>query len=694
MRVKALLSLAVVVAALTFAGASQAAGGGSSYGPTTLKIVTVPSLAGVHFAFDGKTYVSGRRGTVKIETAHGTHSLRLLDTRVNSPGVRSTFSRWSDNQYTPSRNITIGRNTIVWVGFQQTVRVSFGFADLSGRPVVGRVSRMTLSNTLGSRMSFEPSFPQWLRATGLARRFTGLEPTDVQYSIESALVGGSNVVNQSQQRFYPERTRRVTARLLLYSARVTVRDFLFGTSSGSQLDLVYPSGTSVPYALHGRPLFFSSLPRGTYQVKVHAGGYVPAVSLALSKNQALDVKVVSYLDMFVLLVAVLAAVSVLIIVPRPFLRLRLRSLGSGRRPEPDDLEPPKPLSRKRKKTIFRYMPEPDPAEVAEGALRAAQRLPQPAPSPVVVPDGGESVERPLRDLPARSLETAAATLRKRRERLPAVPGRSPHEPPVEALTGERIELINVYMQDQIAPVRDTEPPPPETPQPEAVPSAPVDESPVPAEPSEDATAIPAAMLAPVIELRPAPAVEEAVPEPVEADAPEPVEELPAAAVEESPAPPKKRAAPARRKRAAPAAEEPAAEKSAAAAPKRTPARRKPAAAKAKTTTSRSTRTRATAKKSTTAAKPKATTSKKATTAKRATTAKKATTAKTTTSRRPRRTAASAKSREAAAAANGGASSDALARLGPDLAAAVEALQEDVETLPAPDAEGGAGAVAS
>ena len=383
--------------------------------------------------------------------------MQILDTRLNTPGVRSTFSRWEDNRYTAARSITIRRNTVVDAGFQQSVRVRFAFVDLAGRSAVGRVSRMTLSNTLGSRISFAPSWPQWLRATGLARSFRGLEPTFVQYSVERALVNGSNVVNQSQQRFYPAKTRRFTAQLLLYSARVRVRDFLFGTSVGSQLSLVYPNGNRVGYRLRGGNLNLSSLPRGTYTVDVHAGGYVPSVSLALSKNQSLDVKVVSYLDMSLLLVLVLLSVTVLILFPRPFLRLRLSALGSGRRPTPDDLEPLTPLSRARKKLIARYMPKPDTDRgrpAGSSSSRAAPRLPLPTPSPMVVPTSGESVERPLGKLQSRS-ETAVESLRRRRQRLSDGPGlQLPRRPAARgqvperaALTGERIDLINVYMRE-------------------------------------------------------------------------------------------------------------------------------------------------------------------------------------------------------------------------------------------------------
>jgi hypothetical protein len=531
--VRALLSIAAAAAALTFVSVSPAAAGASNYGQATLTIVTVPKLAGVHFALDGRTYVTGHQGVVRIATTQGSHLLQILDTRVHAPGVRSTFVRWEDNKYTATRTLTINHNTVIDAGFQQTVRVSFAFADLDGRPVVGRVSRLTLSNTLGSRVSFAPSWPQWLRATNIARRFTGLEPTLIEYSIEQALVESSNVVNQSQQRFYPLRTRRVTARLLLYSARVSVRDFLFGTSTGNQLDLVYPSGNAMAYPLKGRTLLFSSLPRGTYGVRVNAGGYVPSVSLALSKNQVLDVKVISYLDMLLLFAVVLGLVSVLILAPRPFLRLRLRSLGSGRRPTPDDLEPVAPLSGARKTLIDRYMPEP------EAPAPAVPRMPTPAPRPIPVPASGESVERPLRGLPSRSLETAVESLRRRRQRLADVPGRArrlrpaaANQVPEEALEAERIELINVYMQEHLTPAQDTESPAQPARQPEAVPNAEAAaRAEAPATTAEPADAAPAApaRLAPVIEQRAAP--------PVEGDTAAAVEESAVAAVEEKPASP-------------------------------------------------------------------------------------------------------------------------------------------------------------
>jgi len=462
--VRILLAAAVLGSALTFAGASQAAAGRSGASLATLTIVTVPRLAGVRFSLDGATFATGRRGIARIETTHGDHVLRILDRRVVAPGLRSTFVRWSDSRYTATRTIAIGRNTRLEAGFAQSVLVRFAFADGAGRPVVGRVTRITLANTLGSRVSFQPEWPQWLPAVSVARRFTGLEPTLVQYSLERALVDGSNVVNESQQRFYPARTRRVTARLLLYSARVSVRDFVFGTASGSRIVLVFPNGTRASYPLHGGAVRLSSLPRGTYQVAVDAAGYVPAVSLALSRNQALSVKVVSYWDMLLFVVLALGTVSALILVPRPYLRLRLRSLGTGRTPTLDDLGPPKPLSGARRQLIHRYMTDRSTRAGRNGSGTSAPApcLPVPAPS-LPAPAAHQAATAPppdrrpaLRDMVVRLRDVARERLavcsrpwtgRGLRTRLR--PTRD-DEAADAVLTGERIELIHVYMGEQAA----------------------------------------------------------------------------------------------------------------------------------------------------------------------------------------------------------------------------------------------------
>lgn len=446
------VAIAIAATALIGAGAATPPTAPAGNPPVRLTIVTLPKLVGTRFALDGRTFVTGRAGYARIKTTPGTHLLQALDTTVRRRDTRSTFLRWSDGRFTGTRTITIDGNTRLYVGYRQSVRVSFRFTDPAGRPVVGRVTRVILSNTLGGQLSFRPEWPQWLPAISVTRRFGGLGETLVRYSIKQALVGGSNVVNQAQQRFYPAHTRQVTTRLLLYSARVSVRDFLLGTAAGSRLQLVYPNGTRAAYSLHGGELRLASLPRGTYQVDVRGGGYVPVVSLALSRNQVLKVRVISYLDMFLFLVMALAAMAALALVARPYLRLRIRSLGSGKRPTPDDLEPVKPLSGARKALIVRYMV---PASSSRTA-RSVQRLPVRTAAGIAVEQPENREARRRRTIPRGVVGAALDRLHRLRESRRRIlrPRRLPgahREPPREALSGERLELVHVYMGEAIAP---------------------------------------------------------------------------------------------------------------------------------------------------------------------------------------------------------------------------------------------------
>lgn len=514
-------AIAIAATAVLLVSAAAPAGALARDPPVRLTIVTLPKLVGIRFSLDGRPFVTNRSGYARIKTTPGTHLLQALDTSVRRPSTRSTFLRWSDGRFTGTRTIRIAGNTRLYVGYRQSVRVSFRFVDPAGNPVVGRVTRLTLSNTLGGQPSFQPEWPQWLPAISITRRFSGLSQTLVKYSIKQALVGGSNVVNQAQQRFYPALTRQVTARLLLYSARVSVSDFLLGTSAGSRLQLVYPNGTRAAYPLHGKELSLASLPRGTYQVDVRGGGYVPTVSLALSRNQVLKIRVISYLDMFLFLLMALAAVAALALVARPYLRLRLRSLGTGRQPTLDDLEPIKPLSRARKALIVRYMV---PAPALPPRARGAQRLPVPAAQGVAVRRAEDRVVERLRTLPRRMRAAALDRLRRFRDsrgrirrplRLPA----AHRQPPREALTGERIELVHVYMGETAAPVAE-----------------------VAAAPQQEAERVEAAPAAPASEATAAPPLAEDVPPESEPSVAEPAEPEP----EQAAPKPKRPRAPARR----------------------------------------------------------------------------------------------------------------------------------------------------
>jgi hypothetical protein len=289
-----------------------------------LTIATVPRIAGIRFQSAGQVFTTDRNGIARVGLPAGAHELRLVDAAVERNGVRSRFSRWGDDSFVPTRKLDVRGPVRLEVGFEQSVQVEFDFVDRADQPVdTSRVTTMTLTSTIGSRESFRPGKPRWLIAGRVARRFHGLEQTRIQYAVQRAVFDGSNVVHKAQQRFYPVANRRVVLHLLLFSARLGAHDLLFGFGVGKKLDLVYPDGRTVSFPMHGRQIVLGSLPRGTYGIKIHASGYSPAVPLALSKDQVIDLRVISYLDMFVIAFAVVALTAFLVLIRRPHLRRRL-----------------------------------------------------------------------------------------------------------------------------------------------------------------------------------------------------------------------------------------------------------------------------------------------------------------------------------------------------------------------------------
>ena len=298
-----------------------------------LTIVTVPRIQGIRFQSAGQTFATDHSGVARVDLSAGAHQLRLADPALEKGGVRSRFSRWGDEYFTPIRKVDLHGPLRLEAGFEQAVQVDFAFVDRSNQAVdTNRVSTITLTSTIGTRESFQPGKPHWLIAGRVSRRFNGLEQTRIQYALQRAVFDGSNVVHKAQQRFYPVRRRHVVLHLLLFSARLGAHDLLFGFGVGKKLDLVYPDGRSVPFPLYGRQVVLHSLPRGTYGIRIHALGYTPAVPLALSKDQVIDLPVISYLDMLVMALAALAVSAFLVLLRRPHLRRRLAEVWRGSRP--------------------------------------------------------------------------------------------------------------------------------------------------------------------------------------------------------------------------------------------------------------------------------------------------------------------------------------------------------------------------
>jgi hypothetical protein len=358
--------LAAAVAALAALGLGT--GSPARASGATLTVQSVPALQGLDFSFDGRHYTTSKDGTVRIPTTPGRHHLVALPWRHASRGIRVAFSRWGDDSFTPARTITVGGSHVVQVGYGLKFLRGLSFYDCVGaedadtrtgcdhnrtRPVNGsEVDSVTLANMIGEKVVLRRGQRRWLEGVRVARRLHGLEETLITYSVMQVMVSGTNVVNQAQQRYYfahPADPRKVpygrhirfaggnlNVRLSLYDAKFTTHDLLFRRPVGNAVRLTYPNGHTKVFALSHGTTTIKSLPRGLYNVVVKtSAGIRMTVPVSLSKNQNMQLKVISYADVgSSFLVFVLVSLG-LVTVRRPALRAAIRQklaqLGRGLR---------------------------------------------------------------------------------------------------------------------------------------------------------------------------------------------------------------------------------------------------------------------------------------------------------------------------------------------------------------------------
>jgi hypothetical protein len=317
------LSLAVLTAVALGSGATARAAG------LTLTVKAVPAIQGLDFSVDGQRYTTSENGTVEIPVSAGEHRLVALSWRHRDRGIRVAFSRWGDDSFTQARTVSISSNTTLQVGYGVSYLRGLTFYDCVGaenndtrtgceknrtRPVSGSgVESVELASMIGEKVTLHRGERKWLEGVRVARRLHGLDETLITYSVMRVMVSGTNVVNQAQQRYYfakpadPRKTpygrhlhfapSSLRVRLSLYDATFTTHDLLFRRPVGNAIQLTYPDGHKRLVALHDGRADLKSLPRGLYDVVVQTGaGIKMKVPVSLSKNQDMQLKVISYAD--------------------------------------------------------------------------------------------------------------------------------------------------------------------------------------------------------------------------------------------------------------------------------------------------------------------------------------------------------------------------------------------------------------
>jgi hypothetical protein len=237
------------------------------------------------------------------------------------------FSRWGDEVFTPGRDIVVPQVARLEVGFDTSYLVSLSYLDPDDHPVdLGRIASATITSSVGASQTFRPAEPQWVDASRVVRRPGGLGETQLQYSVDDVQLQGANVVNSKEQRFYPTPNLIFPVHLLLHTLRIDARAALMGAPIGSGVWLKHPDGHSDwhPFGPNAA-LELRLLPRGRYVAQVVAPGIAFAQPIALSRDQQVDLNVISYGELTGAVVFLLAlALSLLLVgrlrVPRRILR--------------------------------------------------------------------------------------------------------------------------------------------------------------------------------------------------------------------------------------------------------------------------------------------------------------------------------------------------------------------------------------
>lgn len=304
--------------------------------PTTLQVVTVPPLPNVRVTLDGSTFSTDRGGITRI--AHGGTSLagRLRVARSTvGEGVRATLNRWNGELARENLERIMARLDVRY-------RVQIAFVDRQRKPVdLSRVTSLTLRSSHGILHTYSTADlekPIWLHGTRVVSRSGGPEAKDIYYTVDRAIVDGANVVNRAQQRFFPSQRRSVKVELLFFRVRFSAHDALFRFPMGAAVRLQHPDGHWERYPFGpGAKLELTGLPRGDYWVEVEAAGMSFLRPVSLSRDQVVELEVLSYVDMGAAATLFLVITFGLLLIGRPHLlgyvtpalRLASRALQAG-----------------------------------------------------------------------------------------------------------------------------------------------------------------------------------------------------------------------------------------------------------------------------------------------------------------------------------------------------------------------------
>jgi len=293
--------------------------------PAKVAIYTVPPVPGVKFKLNHKIYTSDENGIVELAVnTSGVYTLEVLPIdEDNLPSnTQLEFARWNDNVFTANRRVYFPRARRLEAGFIVNYQMDQIFYDTTGEPVdPARVSSMIIRG-IGNTYTLDGAGPVWLPSNRLTRRVSErLESQEILYYFRDVTIDGANVINRSEQRFHIRPNDTWPIQVLLYSVRFTARDAMFHFPIGKGIELTYPDGRMEKFFFdsNNAQIMIPSLARGSYSAKITgAGGSAPPTPIHLSRDQDVQLLMLSYLDIALIIGIPLSIALAFFFIGRPY----------------------------------------------------------------------------------------------------------------------------------------------------------------------------------------------------------------------------------------------------------------------------------------------------------------------------------------------------------------------------------------
>jgi hypothetical protein len=258
-----------------------------------LVVGTVPAVTGFPITVDGVTVLTDAAGQAHFSTPTVTDvpiGDRLVLTEATLPINGHEVIVRADKVYPSTRLPLLTLDLYYHVGFR-----FLGRGDTPIDP--SDIGQVTVKSETGEIVDIEPGERTWLHGSRVKKRTDFWEIKPLMWRLVRVQYSGVNVVNASQQRFFPAEQQDVDVRLLFFRLDVRVHDAFYGFDAGEEIELISPNGTSRRFPLDDDArLTVAALPRGDYQLIVHGWGPPVRRPLALSRDQSVDLGLHTWLD--------------------------------------------------------------------------------------------------------------------------------------------------------------------------------------------------------------------------------------------------------------------------------------------------------------------------------------------------------------------------------------------------------------